>query len=75
MTRIAHFFTSPPFFSNITHFDANKCPLLAKAHTALSFFRGGGVNECGGVNVGSRPHWGVSSILLFLTQIDIDLGV
>ena len=35
---------------------------------------GGGVNECGGVNVGSRPHWGVSSILLFLAQIDIDLG-
>ena len=31
--------------------------------------------ENGGVNVGSRPHWGVSSILLFLTQIDIDLGV
>ena len=36
---------------------------------------GGGVNGCGGVNVGSRPHWGVGSILLFLTQIDIDLGV
>ena len=38
MTRIAYFFTSPPlFFSNITHFDANKCPLRAKARLSGTF--------------------------------------